>query len=213
MFALPQSMMYPLQQNDLDDLASIVGISIDADSTVPNGGSGDCSDIADLDWIDTIKPLNCELSLESLISTAHPTMTGNLIIQRNNPLLSNPVIGQPYLQMVPLGSTLQSLLQSTTSSATGPKIQQRLVTSNPPPPPYSILQNRLQQGQTSSTALVGHIIKVDSTYDILKSEDSNGLANATYLTTFTSADTVPHSTQTPANQASSFFTVLLTLLK
>jgi len=189
-------------------LASIVGISIDADSTVPNGGSGDCSDIADLDWIDNIKPLNCELSLESLITTAHPTMTGNLIIQRNNPLLNNPVIStaQPFFQMVPIGQTLQTLLQGTSSGATtttlsAPKIQQRLATSNPPP--YSILQNRLQQGQSQQpTALVGHIIKVDSTYDILKSEDSSSISNPTYITTFTTADTVPHSTQTPINQAS-----------
>ncbi len=29
-------------------MASIVGISIDADSTVPNGGTVDCGDVADL---------------------------------------------------------------------------------------------------------------------------------------------------------------------
>merc|ERR1719273_2739903 len=46
-------------KEEFDDLASLVNISVGADSTVPNIDDGD------LDWIDTIKPLNCsDLSLD-----------------------------------------------------------------------------------------------------------------------------------------------------
>ena len=198
-------------KNDLDDLASIVGISIDADSTVPNGGQNDCNDIADLDWIDSIKPLNCELSLESLMNSQHP-MNGNHLLHlhhRNNSLMNNnPVIssnGQNYLQMVPLGSTLQSLLQGANSQQM-PKItqlQQRGSLQNPPPP-YSILQSRLQHGPSApppQNSLMSHIIKVDSTYDLLKSQqDSMNNVNSYLSGSYGSSDSLPHSTQTPLNQ-------------
>merc|ERR1719189_1656263 len=46
-------------KEEFDDLASLVNISVGADSTEPNLDDGD------LDWIDTIKPLNCsDLSLD-----------------------------------------------------------------------------------------------------------------------------------------------------
>ena len=197
-------------KNDLDDLASIVGISIDADSTVPNGGTGDCNDIADLDWIDTIKPLNCELSLDSLMNSNHPMMNGmnghHLLLQRNNSIINNPVInGQNYLQMVPLGSTLQTLLQGSNSQQM-PKITQLQQRPSPqaPPPPYSILQSRLQHGPLAPppSSMVSHVIKVDSTYDLLKSQESmnNGYLSSSYGS---SSDSLPHSTQTqPVNQVS-----------
>ena len=201
-------------KNDLDDLASIVGISIDADSTVPNGGTVDCGDVADLDWIDSIKPLNCELSLESLMNSGngHSIMHGNqLLLHRANPSSltnNNPVIstvnGQSYLQMVPIGSTLQSLLQGSHTQQHMPKItqlQQRPSQQGPPPPPYSILQTRLQHGPLAPpppSSLVSHIIKVDSTYDLLKSQDSMG--NSYMSNSYGSSDSLPHSTQTPLNQ-------------
>ena len=200
-------------KNDLDDLASIVGISIDADSTVPNGGTVDCGDVADLDWIDSIKPLNCELSLESLMNSGNggclTSMNGNqLLLQRANPTNNNPVIstinGQSYLQMVPIGSTLQTLLQGSNNNGQQmPKItqlQHRPSPQGPPPPPYSILQNRLQHGPLAPpppSSLVSHIIKVDSTYDLLKSQDS---MNNGYLSNYNSSDSLPHSTQNPMNQ-------------
>merc|ERR1719412_317819 len=91
---------------------------------------------------------------------------------------------QPYLQTGP--STLQSLLTGTLQPhSVGPKVtqlQQRDLANGggPPPPPYSILQNRLTHGGTPPS----HIIKVDSTYDLMN----------TY-----SSDSMPHSTQNPLN--------------
>jgi hypothetical protein len=191
-------------KNDLDDLASIVGISIDADSTVPNGGTGDCNDVEDLDWIDSIKPLNCDLSLDSLMNG---NMNGNqLLLHRNMNMMSNSVIssgGQSYLQMVPLGSTLQTLLQGANSQHM-PKITQLQQRPSPqaPPPPYSILQSRLQHGPLAPpppNSLVSHIIKVDSTYDLLKSQQDS-MGNGYLSSSYGSSDSLPHSTQSLSNQ-------------
>ena len=188
-------------KEEFDDLASLVNISVGADSTVPNLDDGD------LDWIDTIKPLNCsDLSLDmnppnggsggnssggssnssssggssggSGSHVPHTVMMGLTRITS----ISNPVMTQPYLQTGP--STLQSLLTGTLQPhSVGPKVtqlQQRDLANGggPPPPPYSILQNRLTHGVTQPS----HIIKVDSTYDLMNSYSS---------------DSMPHSTQNP----------------
>ena len=94
--------------------------------------------------------------------------------------ISNPVMTQPYLQTGP--STLQSLLSGNlqpTSIGHAGKVTQ-LQHRDLNPPPYSILQNRLTHGVT----LPSHIIKVDSTYDLMNSYSS---------------DSMPHSTQNPLN--------------
>jgi len=184
-------------KEEFDDLASLVNISVGADSTVPNLDDGD------LDWIDTIKPLNCsDLSLDmnppnnsgsgssgsssssggsSGSSMPHTVMMGLTRITS----ISNPVMTQPYLQTGP--SSLQSLLTGNLQPPTlGPagkvtQLQQRdLANSGPPPPPYSILQNRLTHGGNPPS----HIIKVDSTYGLINSYSS---------------DSMPHSTQNPLN--------------
>merc|ERR1740129_1083207 len=96
--------------------------------------------------------------------------------------ISNPVMTQPSLQTGP--STLQRLLTgSLQPHSVGPKVtqlQQRDLANGggPPLPPYSILQNRLTHGVTQPS----HIIKVDSTYDLMNSYSS---------------DSMPHSTQNP----------------
>ena len=178
-------------KEDFDDLASLVNVSMGADSTVPN------IDDADLDWIDSIKPLNsADLSIDCGAGNLHPPngSAGNMpssvppaaVMMGLTRLTSigNPVMTQPYLQTGP--STLQTLLTGGVSVAGGlhpsqnqmPKVtqlQQRELTGGPagnqqPPPPYSILQNRLTHGG---------VIKVDSTYDLMNSY----------------SDSMPHSTQ------------------
>lgn len=176
-------------KEEFDDLASLVNISVGADSTVPNIDDGD------LDWIDTIKPLNCSDLMNDMnppngssssnsssgSSMPHTVMMGLTRITS----ISNPVMTQPYLQTGP--STLQSLLTGNLHPPSlGPagkvtQLQQRdPANGGPPPPPYSILQNRLTHGGTPPS----HIIKVDSTYDLMN----------TY-----SSDSMPHSTQNPLN--------------
>ncbi len=179
-------------KEEFDDLASLVNISVGADSTVPT-----CIDdgIGDLDWIDTIKikPLNCnDLSLDpnslSCNSGGHSHQAPQTVMMGLTRItsISNPVMTQPYIQTGP--STLQSILTGNLHPPTLPKVtqlQQRDMPNGPvPPPPYSILQNRLTHGSNAS-ANPSHIIKVDSTYDLM---------NTAY-----SADTMPHSTQTPLN--------------
>merc|ERR1740129_1287138 len=97
--------------------------------------------------------------------------------------ISNPVMTQPYLQTGP--STLQSLLTgSLQPHSVGPKVtqlQQRDLANGggPPPPPYSILQNRLTHGVPQPS----HIIKVDSTYDLMNSYSSDSMPHSTQMTT------------------------------
>lgn len=203
-------------------MASIVGISIDADSTVPNGCSGDISDLGDLDWIDSIKPLNSDINFESLMSSGTQNMATSLILQRNSSIINAPVIGvnQPFFQMVPVGQTLHTLLQSSAShvSQQMPKITQlqqrplqllRQQTVSPQhPPPYSILQNRLQQGtldvNQQQYSTLSQMIKVDSTYDMLKSQEDNMTNSGYHTSSFNSPDSLPHSTQTLSNQVFHF---------
>merc|ERR1719412_2187325 len=96
----------------------------------------------------------------------------------------NPVMTHAGPYQIQHGSTLQSLLTGNLHP-TLPKVtqlQQRdpAGTLTPvPPPPYSILQNRLTHGGGTTP----HIIKVDSTYDLMNSY----------------SDSMPHSTQTPLN--------------
>jgi len=205
-------------QNDLDDLASIIGISIDADSTVPNGNSTDVSDLGDLNWIDNIKPLNCDINIENLMSLTHQ-MNSNLVLQRSHSMGNNNSLNnvQPQLHLLPLGTTtaaLQTILQGTTNP--NPTLQQMpkmtqlqqrqvqiQVQQQQHPPPYSILQNRLQHGalaQNQTSNMVNHMVKVDSTFDLLKSQENSVASNGYHSSTFNSQDTVPHSTQTPINQ-------------
>lgn len=171
-------------KEDFDDLASIVNMGVNvggADSTVPP------LDNDDLDWIDNIKikPLTCsDLELppnSSSNSTSSSVMMGLTRIAN----ISNPVMTQQaYLQTGP-SSTLQSLLTANLHPPSSlPKVtqlQQRELTSGPPPP-YSILQNRLTHGGAPNS----HIIKVDSTYDMINSY----------------SDSMPHSTQNPLNHVS-----------
>jgi len=171
-------------KEEFDDLASLVNISVGADSTVPNLDDGD------LDWIDTIKPLNCsDLSLDiPPNSSSGPNHTGPnpnsgppaavMMGLTRITSINNPVMTQPYLQTGP--STLQSLLTGSLPPPSLPKVTQLQQRDSQPPPPYSILQNRLTHGG----GLPSHIIKVDSTYDLMNSPYS---------------DSMPHSTQNPLN--------------
>ena len=167
---------FTASKDAFDDLASIVGMSMGADSTVPTvEGTGDASD---LDWIENIKPLgdlNFEgMAIPSVAASASSTnaavsaaaavtlagLTTNLSCPRINSI-SNPVISatQPYLQMgltANPSSTLQSLLQGNLQPQQKVQLQQRDTLppniiqthqlSQLPPPPYSILQNRLTHG-------------------------------------------------------------------
>lgn len=172
-------------KEEFDDLASFVNISVGADST-----SMPTLDDGDLDWMDNIKPLNCDLSLDippnhsqGPPSAASAVMT--LGLTRLNPVMTQ----QTYLHTS--SSTLQSLLTGNLhpqSPGNLPgkvtQLQQREgPLGQPPPPPYSILQNRLTHGGANNCNN-GHIIKVDSTYDLMSSYSS---------------DSMPHSTQTPMN--------------
>merc|ERR1719273_1485840 len=205
---------FTASKDAFDDLASIVGMSMGADSTVPTvEGTGDASD---LDWIENIKPLgdlNFEgMAIPSVAASASSTnaavsaaaavtlagLTTNLSCPRINSI-SNPVISatQPYLQMgltANPSSTLQSLLQGNLQPQQKVQLQQRDTLppniiqthqlSQLPPPPYSILQNRLTHGPP--TCLMpnvnnSHIIKVDSTFDLMKA--ANDAASAASSTT------------------------------
>ena len=168
-------------KEDFDDLASIVNFSVGADSTVHSLDEGAAGD---LDWID-IKPLNCgEINLDippnsTNTSTVMTALTNVAGVTR---ISCNPVMTQPYA--IQQGSTLQSLLTGSLHP-TLPKVTQLQPRgdgglSAAPPPPYSILQNRLTHGGGPTPS---HIIKVDSTYDLMNSY----------------SDSMPHSTQTPLN--------------
>lgn len=173
-------------KEDFDDLASIVNFSVGADSTVH---SLDDTAAGDLDWID-IKPLNCGDSLDSLSlippnsSNTSTVMTALTNVAGVTRISCNPVMTHAGPYQIQHGSTLQSLLTGNLHP-TLPKVtqlQQRdpAGTLTPaPPPPYSILQNRLTHGGGPTP----HIIKVDSTYDLMNSY----------------SDSMPHSTQTPLN--------------
>jgi len=156
------------------------------------------------------------------------TTGGSLSCHRINSL-GNPVINatQPYLQMnngqhttsisVTNTSTLQSLLQGnlhpTPASALAGKVtqlQQRegpLTTLQPPPPPYSILQNRLTHGPPTTLVAAqpplpnSHVIKVDSTYDMMKTVSPSGSNAASPTGTPSSYLTSNYadSTQSPLN--------------
>ena len=153
---------FTASKDAFDDLASIVGMSMGADSTVPTvEGNGDASD---LDWIENIKPLNMngEISFEgmnipivagSASSTTVPIssaaavtlagLTTNLSYPKLNSL-SNPVISatQPYLQMgltAHPSSTLQSLLQGNLQPQQKIQLQQR------DGPPHIIQTQQLSQ--------------------------------------------------------------------
>merc|ERR1719412_1136464 len=207
---------FTASKDAFDDLASIVGMSMGADSTVPTVEGH--NDATDLDWIENIKPLNMngEISFESMnipnvtasassanaaVSAAAAVtlagLTTNLSCPRINSI-SNPVISatQPYLQMgltANPSSTLQSLLQGNLQPQQKVQLQQRDTLPNIiqthqlsqlPPPPYSILQNRLTHGPP--TCLMpnvnnSHIIKVDSTFDLMKA--ANDAASAASSTT------------------------------
>ena len=172
-------------KEEFDDLASLVTFSVGADSTVPNLDDGD------LDWIDNIKPLNCSDPILELNTPPNQQGSQNGLAQSGPPAavmmgltritsISNPVMTQPYLQTGP--STLQSLLTGSLPNPPSlPKVtqlQQRDQQAGAPPP-YSILQNRLTHGGAGPPS---HIIKVDSSYDLMNYSDS-----------------MPHSTQTPLN--------------
>jgi hypothetical protein len=208
-------------RNDLDDLASIVGLSIDADSTVPNGGGVDCVDMEDLDWMDNILPLSCEYSPDSLVNSNNNnyyyccynlSATGNFL-QRSAPFTPNsPVIsGQNCLQVVPVGSTLHTWLQGAANPEQTPKMtqlqQQRPMLQAPNPAAYSILQTRLQPGPLApppAPSVMNHFIQVDSTYDLVKSRDNlggGGGYSPSLPNSYVSSDSLPHSTQTSLDHA------------
>ena len=170
-------------KEDFDDLASIVNFSVGADSTVPSLTEDAAGD---LDWID-IKPLSGDLSLD-----IPPNSTGNTTVMTAltnvagvTRISCNPVMTAPY-SIQQGSSTLQSLLTgSLQPHTTLPKVTQLTPRdagplTTVPPPPYSILQNRLTHGGGPTPS---HIIKVDSTYDLMNSY----------------SDSMPHSTQTPLN--------------
>jgi len=232
---------FTASKDAFDDLASIVGMSMGADSTVPTvEGHGD---VTDLDWIENVKPLSMDgglafegMNIPTVTASASHThaavaavtlagFTTNLSCPKINSI-SNPVISatQPYLQMGLTShpsSTLQSLLQGNLQPQQRVQLQQRdhppniIQThhlSQLPPPPYSILQNRLTNGPP--TCLMpnmnhSHIIKVDSTFDLMKAaNDAASAAHSTtngYLSSIVShvptsyIDTMPHSTQSAFN--------------
>ena len=140
---------FTASKDAFDDLASIVGMSMGADSTVPTveGHNGDPSD---LDWIENIKPLNMngEISFESMnipnvtasassanaaVSAAAAVTLAGLTTNLSGPRfnsISNPVISatQPYLHMgltAHPSSTLQSLLQGNLQPQQKVQLQQR----------------------------------------------------------------------------------------
>ena len=139
---------FTASKDAFDDLASIVGMSMGADSTVPTVEGN--ADATDLDWIENIKPLNMngEITFEGMnipnvtasASNTHAAvsaaaavtlagLTTNLSCPRINSI-SNPVINatQPYLQMGLTSnpsSTLQSLLQGNLQPQQKVQLQQR----------------------------------------------------------------------------------------
>ena len=127
----------------------------------------------------------------------HPVVAGatSLSCHRVNSVI-NPYLQQQQQHSNPTpsisvtnSSTLQSLLQgnlhptpaSALGGAAGGKVTQlqprdhgttTLTQLNTPlpPPPYSILQNRLTHGPPAAASVNSHVIKVDSTYDLMKTE-------------------------------------------
>jgi hypothetical protein len=190
-------------KNDLDDLATIVGISVDADSTMPAVDSGDS---VGLDWIDSIHPLDCGLGLDGIVNASNANANGACQLpQRSTAALlpNSSVIGAPsgqrYLQMLPVGSTLQTLLQG----ARTPKTQTLPNESTP----YSILQSRLLRGPLGpppSTPPLSPTFKSDPTCGLSHPQvnmgrsysavASNGYTSSD-ATTLTSADHVTTSSQ------------------
>lgn len=230
---------FTASKDAFDDLASIVGMSMGADSTVPTVEGH--HDVSDLDWIENIKPLNMngEISFEGMniptvsasstmaavSAAASVTLAGlttNLSCPRINSI-SNPVISatQPYLQMgltANPSSTLQSLLQGNLQPQQKVQLQQRELPphliqthqlSQLPPPPYSILQNRLTHGPPtflSPHLNSSHIIKVDSTFDLMKAANDAASAASSTTNGYLSGimpqsyiDSMPHSTQSTLN--------------
>eukprot|EP00095_Tigriopus_kingsejongensis_P011536 snap_masked-scaffold33_size549341-processed-gene-1.12 protein:Tk11536 transcript:snap_masked-scaffold33_size549341-processed-gene-1.12-mRNA-1 annotation:"hypothetical protein KGM_06311" len=205
-----ETLDFTASQDAFDDLASIVGISMGADSTVPTMESD-----LDLDaWIENtaqnIKPLMPDGSLDNMMSGPRHCVSSNTLT----------VSSQSYLQMSQSSpsSTLQSLLQGNLtphppSAATKvTQLQQREdghPSSGGAPPPYSILQTRLQHGSLSGPLQPpqnthSNIVKVDSTFDLMKLTDQGGNGGGgghPYLTSNFS-DTLPHSTQTLLNHVS-----------
>lgn len=232
---------FTASKDAFDDLASIVGMSMGADSTVPSiEGTGD---VTDLDWIENIKPLNMngELTFDGISiptvsantsstatavsASAAVTLAGlttNLSCNRINSI-GNPVISatQPYLQMgltANPSSTLQCLLQGNLQPQQRVQLQHRdgpqHLPQGPqlcqlPPPPYSILQNRLTHGPPTSIMPhlnSSHIIKVDSTFDLMKAANEAASAASSTTNGYLSGimpqsyvDTLPHSTQSALN--------------
>ena len=167
-----ETLDFTASQDAFDDLASIVGISMGADSTVPNM-DGDL----DLDaWIENtaqnIRPLVVGGDVvDSLLASNQHHASGNSASSTTaNTLaaaaaaaacLRNQQTSGPYIQLQTTtsvaSSTLQSLLQGNLTPGPPPlqhtigkvtQLQQRDAsgTTSAPPPPYSILQNRLQHG-------------------------------------------------------------------
>ncbi len=205
-----ETLDFTASQDAFDDLASIVGISMGADSTVPNM-DGDM----DLDaWIETtaqnIKPLDA--SMESLL----PNRPYQL---QQAAAAAAAVAAAAVANGGPSGSTLQSLLQGNLTPGPPPQSAQQQpaakvtqLQQREQPPPYSILQNRLQHGGTCGgsphqapsgppTQLhLSGIIKVDSTFDLMKMAAAaapNSPNSVSYAVSY--ADSLPHSTQTPLN--------------
>lgn len=203
-----ETLDFTASQDAFDDLASIVGISMGADSTVPNMESD-----LDLDaWIEStaqnIRPLVPDGGLDSILPMSRHGVSNHTTLT---------VSSQSFLQMSQSSpsSTLQSLLQGNLTPH--PPLGSTKVTQlqhredhNPgnAPPPYSILQTRLQHGslsvpmQTHNTH--NNIVKVDSTFDLMKLTDNGGgggNGGHPYLTSNFS-DSLPHSTQTLLNHVS-----------
>ncbi len=216
-----ETLDFTASQDAFDDLASIVGISMGADSTVPSIDSD-----LDLDaWIENtaqnIRPLMAEAALDSIIlpssssvSALAAATTVASVMPRSYAYVS--AAGGTTLQNLLLHGNLSPLLpsamQTSLAAAKNTQLQHRQTSVTPAavlqvqqPPPYSILQNRLLQQQQQQQH-GGGIIKVDSTFDLMKIADSNG---NTYLATNSSAaqaaaaaaaaaayaDSMPHSTQ------------------
>ena len=222
-----ETLDFTASQDAFDDLASIVGISMGADSTVPNM-DGDM----DLDaWIENtaqnIKPLVGDNSLETIIPGSHGHGHHHHPHHAHHAHRITLNGSQQYLPMGPAGSTLQSLLQGTLTPGPPPpgskmQLQHR---DGLPPPPYSILQNRLQHGNGAGGAGTplhissNNVVKVDSTFDLMKmaaeNNNNNNNNNNSYLSAAAAAavaaanaassyadSTMPHSTQTPLNHVS-----------
>ncbi|CAB4063539.1 unnamed protein product [Lepeophtheirus salmonis] len=171
---------FTASQDAFDDLASIVGISMGADSTVPNLDSSDigAQEWSDLDaWIENtaqeIKPLEGGGGTVSCTSSGETLLPGGTTILRSSPLTQQPsfIIGP--------GSTLHKVLSiGPHHIGHGPNNMNNNTSNSSttllPPPPYSILQNRLQHGAGGKSASV--------------SSDNANASSSFY------GDSMPHST-------------------